>query len=187
MTPQSATCHGYRFPAAMILRAVWLCHFFNLGSCFTPRFARTCAKLGAKYCHARQRSPQTIGVVERFKDRVSSEVLGITISSHVQLKQLLRGFNAACNTGRQRVLNGKTIDQLVAERLKARRKTTGPQPEGRAGPAALIKAHPIVDAAKGVSQPGEASSGRRAMPIRICLLVGTGFGLPPPGAAGPVT
>jgi hypothetical protein len=93
------------------------------------------------------------GKVERFNGRVSSEVLSITIWSHVQLEQLLRGFNAAYNARRQRVLNGKTPDQLVAERLKARRKLVGAKPEGRAGPADIAKARLIVEAAKDVSQP----------------------------------
>jgi hypothetical protein len=92
-------------------------------------------------------------MVERFNGRVSSEVLSITIWSHVQLEQLLRGFNAAYNARRQRVLNGKTPDQLVAERLKARRKLAGAKPEGRAGPADIAKARLIVEAAKDVSQP----------------------------------
>ena len=35
------------------------------------------------------------GMVERFNGRVGSEVLSITIHSHAQLEQLLRGFNAA--------------------------------------------------------------------------------------------
>ena len=47
-------------------------------------------------------------------------MLAITIYSHRQLKQLLRGFNAAYNARRQRVLDGKTPDQVVAERLKAK-------------------------------------------------------------------
>ena len=36
----------------------------------------------------------------------------------IQLEQLLRGFNAAYNARRQRVLDGKTPNQVVAERLK---------------------------------------------------------------------
>ena len=35
------------------------------------------------------------GMVERFNGRIGSEVLGITIWSHRDLEQLLRGFNAA--------------------------------------------------------------------------------------------
>src|SRR5918998_5360991 len=123
------------------------------GSCFTPRFARVCAELGAEYRHTRPRSPQTNGMVERFNGRVSTEVLGITVWSHAQLERLLRGFNAAYNARRLRVLDGKTPDQVVAERLKARRKLARATPEGRAGPEDIAKARLIAEAAKEVSQP----------------------------------
>jgi hypothetical protein len=123
------------------------------GSCFTPRFAEACAELGAEYRHTKPRSPRTNGMVERFNGRVGSEVLGITIWSHRQLEQLLRGFNAAYNARRQRVLEGRTPDQVVAERLKARRKLARATPEGRAGPEDIAKARLIADAAKEVSQP----------------------------------
>jgi hypothetical protein len=69
-------------------------------------------------------------MVERFNGRVGSEVLGITIYSHQTLKQLRRGFNAADNARRQRVLEGKTPDQVVAERLTARRKLARGKPGG---------------------------------------------------------
>ena len=93
------------------------------------------------------------GMVERFNGRVGAEVLGITIHSHAQLKRLLRGFNAAYNARRQRVLDGKTPDQVVAERLKARRKLANPKPHGRAGPADIAEARAIAEAAKEVSRP----------------------------------
>src|SRR3712207_4362302 len=103
------------------------------GSCFTPRFARACAELGAEWRHTRPRSPQTNGMVERFNGRVGGEVLGITVWSHQQLERLLRGFNAVYNARRQRVLEGKPPEQVVAERLKARRKLPRGKPEiGRA-------------------------------------------------------
>src|ERR671932_248366 len=90
------------------------------GSCFTPAFAQACAELGARYRHTKPYTPQTNGMVERFNRRVSSEVLGITLYSHRDLEQLLRGFNAAYNARRQRVLTGKTPNQVVAEHLQAR-------------------------------------------------------------------
>jgi transposase InsO family protein len=123
------------------------------GSCFTPRFARTCAELGAEYRHTRPRSPQTNGMVERFNGRVSSEVLGITIWSHKDLEELLRGFNAAYNARRQRVLEGKTPDAVVAERLRKRRTLARGKPQGRAGPDDIAKARLIAEAAKEVSRP----------------------------------
>jgi transposase InsO family protein len=123
------------------------------GSCFTPRFAKVCAELGAQYRHTRPRSPHTNGLAERFNGRVGSEVLGVTIWSHAQLEQLLRGFNAAYNARRQRVLDGRTPDEVVAERLKARRKLANAMPHGRAGPDDIAKARLIAEAAKEVSRP----------------------------------
>jgi transposase InsO family protein len=123
------------------------------GSCFTPAFAKACAELGAEYRHTRPYSPHTNGMVERFNGRVGSEVLGITIWSHQDLEQLLRGFNAAYNARRQRVLDGRTPDQLVAERLKLRRRLARGKPEGRAGPADIARARRIAEAAKEISQP----------------------------------
>src|SRR3954453_7779879 len=78
------------------------------GSCFTQAFAKACAELGADYRHTKPRTPQTNGMVERFNGRIGSEVLAITVYSHQQLEQLLRGFNAAYNARRQRVLEAKT-------------------------------------------------------------------------------
>ena len=97
--------------------------------------------------------PWANGIVESFHGRVSSEVLGITIYSHRDLEQLLRGFNAAYNARRQRVLDGKTPDQIVAERLKARCQLASAKSCGRAGPNDISKARLIVEAAKEVSQP----------------------------------
>jgi hypothetical protein len=94
-------------------------------------------------------------MVERFNGRIGSEVLGITIYSHHELEQLLRGFNAAYNARRQRVLNGRTPDQIVAERLQEKPglATSQTKPHGRAGPDDIIKARLIAEAAKEVSQP----------------------------------
>jgi transposase InsO family protein len=123
------------------------------GSCFTPAFARARAALGAEYRHTKPCSPHTNGMVERFNGRVGSEVLGIAIPFHQDLEQLLRGFNAAYNARRQRALDGKTPDQVVAERLKARRKLANPKPHGRAGPDDVASARLVAEAAKEVSQP----------------------------------
>jgi transposase InsO family protein len=123
------------------------------GSCFTPAFAKACAELGAEYRHTRPRTPQTNGVGERFNGRAGSEVLGITLYSHAQLAQLLRGFNAAYNARRQRGLDGKAPNQVVAERLKARRKLANPKPQGRAGPEDIARTRLIAEAAREVSQP----------------------------------
>jgi transposase InsO family protein len=123
------------------------------GSCFTPAFAQACAELGAKYRHTKPYTPQTNGMVERFNRRLSSEVLGIAIYSHRDLEQLLRGFNAAYNARRQRVLDGKTPNQVVAERLKDCRQFSPAKTHGRAGPDDIVKARLIAESAKEVSQP----------------------------------
>src|SRR4051812_33108924 len=98
-------------------------------------------------------------MVERFNRRISSEVLGITIYSHRDLEQLLRGFNAAYNARRQRVLDGKAPNQVVAERLKARRQFVNTKTHGRAGPDDIVKACLIAEAAKEVSQPDNLETG----------------------------
>src|SRR3712207_5626900 len=93
------------------------------------------------------------GMVERSNGRAGSEVPSITAHSHRDLERLLRGFDAAYNARRRRVLAGKTPDQVVAERLKARRKLANPRPHGWAGPDDIAKARLIAEAAKEVSQP----------------------------------
>ena len=104
------------------------------GSYFTPAFANACTALGAEYRHTRRYTPQTDGMAERFNGRIGSEALGITIYSHRDLEQLLRGFNAAYNARRQRVLGGTTPDQAAAEQLNANRKLASAKPHGRAAP-----------------------------------------------------
>ena len=123
------------------------------GSCFTQAFAKVCAELGAAYRHIKPRTPQTNGMVERFNGRIGSEVLAITVYSHEQLAPLLRGFNAAYNARRQRVLAGQTPAQLVAERLTAKPALAKAKPSGQAGPCDITKARLIAENAKEVSQP----------------------------------
>ena len=142
------------------------------GSCFTPAFAKACAGLGAQYRHTKPRTPQTNGMVERFNGRISSEVLGeagqrfrqamlggmarrgINIYSDRALEQLRRAYNAR----RQRVLDGKTPDQIVAERLKAMHTPAKAKSHGRAGPCDTTKARLISEAAKEVSQTDISAS-----------------------------
>ena len=57
-------------------------------------------------------------MAERFNGRVQREVLGITVASHRDLERLLVGFNSAYNARRQRVLDGRSPEQVVRERLE---------------------------------------------------------------------
>src|SRR5512144_1153420 len=57
-------------------------------------------------------------LAECFNGRVQREVLGITVASHRDLERLLEGFNSAYNARRQRVLNGRSPEMVVRERLE---------------------------------------------------------------------
>jgi transposase InsO family protein len=151
MTTRSAIAFLREAAAALPFRITHV--LTDNGSCFTPDFEKACAALGAQYRHTRPYTPQTNGMVERFNGRVESEVLGITIYSHRDLEQLLRGFNAAYNARRQRVLDSRTPNQVVAARLAAKPKLRKAKPFGQAGPDDITKARIIVEAAKEVSQP----------------------------------
>jgi len=83
---------------------------------------------------------------------VQREVLGITIYSHRDLETLLKGFNRAYNTRRQRVLKGASPEQVVQRRLAAEPKLANRRfkpPDSDALPPALQ----VVARAKEVSHP----------------------------------
>jgi transposase InsO family protein len=123
------------------------------GSCFTADgFEAACRKLKVEHRKTKPYTPQTNGLVERFNGRVQREVLGITISSHRDLETLLKGFNQAYNRRRQRVLKGRSPDEVVRSRLAAEpklanRRATPPDPH------ALPDALRVVAHAKEVSRP----------------------------------
>ena len=90
------------------------------GSCFTADgFEHACRQLKVEHRKTKPYTPQTNGLVERFNGRVQREVLGITIYSHRDLETLLKGFNQAYNRRRQRVLKGRSPEQVVQRRLAA--------------------------------------------------------------------
>src|SRR5215217_4611423 len=90
------------------------------GSCFTADdFERACQTLGVIHRKTRPYTPRTNGMVERFNGRIQREVLGITIHSHRDLDTLLRGFNQAYNARRQRVLKGRSPNEVMRRRLEA--------------------------------------------------------------------
>jgi transposase len=109
-------------------------------------------KLRVQHRTTKPYTPQTNGLVERFNGRVQREVLGITISSHRDLETLLKGFNQAYNRRRQRVLKGRTPDEVVRSRLVAEPRLANRRykpPDSDALPQALQ----VVAHAKEVSHP----------------------------------
>ena len=112
-----------------------------------------CAELGTQYRHTKLRTPQTNGLVAALQRPYRLRSAGHHHLPIRQLEQLLRGFNAAYNARRQRVLEGRTAKQWFAERLTAKPALAKDRPTGRAGPCDLTKARLIAENAKEVSQP----------------------------------
>ena len=123
------------------------------GSCFTAdAFETACERHGVQHRKTRPYTPKTNGMVERFNGRVQREVLGITLYSHEDLETLLSGFNRAYNGRRQRVLNGRSPDTVLRERLKEKPELAKPVTKPP-DPDALPKALKVIAAAKEVSHP----------------------------------
>jgi transposase InsO family protein len=123
------------------------------GSCFTAdAFEAACERHGVQHRKTRPYTPKTNGMVERFNGRVQREVLGITLYSHSDLEIVLRGFNAAYNGRRQRVLKGLSPEMVLRQRLEA--DPTLAKPAYKPPSPSLIKrALRIVADAREVSQP----------------------------------
>ena len=124
------------------------------GSCFTAEgFEKACRELGVEHRKTRPHTPRTNGVVERSNGRVQREVLGITVASHRDLERLLAGFNSAYNARSQRVLGGRSPEQVVRERLAQHGQLANPGYRPPPDPCVLPKALLVVERAKDVSQP----------------------------------
>jgi transposase len=124
------------------------------GSCFTAEgFEKLCRELGVEHRKTRPYTPRTNGMVERFNGRVQREVLGITVAGHRDLERLLAGFNAAYNARRQRVLDGRSPDEVVRERLGRDEGLANPGHRPPADPCVLPRAMLVIERAKDVSQP----------------------------------
>src|SRR4051794_25170333 len=124
------------------------------GSCFTADgFEKRCRELGVEHRETRPYTPRTNGMVERFNGRVQREVLGITVASHRDLERLLAGFNSAYNARRQRVLDGRSPDELVRERLAQGEGLVNPGYPPPSDPCVLPRAMLVIERAKEVSQP----------------------------------
>ena len=74
-------------------------------------------------------------------------------SSHRDLERLLAGFNGAYNARHQRVLDGRSPEEVVRERLAQDKRLTNPSYHPPADPCVLPRALLVVEAAKEVSQP----------------------------------
>ena len=124
------------------------------GSCFTAEgFEAACRRLGLEHRKTRPYTPRTNGMAERFNGRVQREVLGITVASHRDLERLLAGFNAAYNARRQRVLDGRSPEEVVRERLARDRSLANRGYHPPPDPCVLPKAMLVVERAKDVSHP----------------------------------
>ena len=124
------------------------------GSCFTAEgFEKRCRDLGIEHRKTRPYTPRTNGMVERFNGRVQREVLGITVAGHRDLERLLAGFNQAYNARRQRVLDGRSPEEVVRERLAQDWGLTNPGYRPPSDPCVLPEAMLVVGRAKDVSQP----------------------------------
>ena len=116
MTAPSATAFLREAAAAFPFR---LTHVLtDRGPCFTTgAFAKACSALGAQHRLTKPYTPQTNGMAERFNGRIAREVLTITVGSHRDLERLLKGYNQAYNARPQRVLKGRSPDEIVRGRL----------------------------------------------------------------------
>jgi hypothetical protein len=92
-------------------------------------------------------------MAERFNGRVQREVLGITVTSHRDLERLLVGFSSAYNARLQRVLDGRSPDEVVRERLARDEGLAIPAYRPPPDPCVLLKALLIAEHAKDVLRP----------------------------------
>jgi transposase InsO family protein len=124
------------------------------GSCSTAEgFEGRCRELGVEHRETRPYTPRTNGMVERFNGRVQREVLGITAAGHRDLERLLEGFSSAYNARRQRVLDGRSPDELVRERLAQGEGLANPGYRPPSDPCVLPRAMLVIERAKDVSHP----------------------------------
>jgi transposase InsO family protein len=130
------------------------------GSCFTAEgFEKLCRGLGVEHRRTRPYTPRTNGTAERFNGRVQREVLGVTVAGHRDLERLLVGFSSAYNARRQRVLGGRSPEQVVRERLARDQGLANPGYHPPPDPCVLPKALLVVERAKDVSQPDSYTCG----------------------------
>jgi hypothetical protein len=119
---------------------------------------------GIEHRKTRPYSPQSSGRVERFNERIGREMLTITVGGHRDLEHLLRGYDQAYDARRQRVLHGRSPEDVVRRRLRANPDVANPHcqpPHPDVMPNALL----AVERATSLPQPDEYR-----VPGRNCLL-----------------
>ena len=151
MTARSATVFLRQAAAAFPFR---LTHVLtDRGSCFTTgAFSKACTALGAQHRMTRPYTPQTNGMAERFNGRVEQEVLTIPVGSHRDLERLLKGYNQAYNARPQRVLKGRSPDEVVRTRL-AEAPELANADRKPIDPGIMAEAMIAVENAKNLSRP----------------------------------
>jgi transposase InsO family protein len=150
-TERSALAFVDEAVAALPFRIRYL--LTDRGSCFTPdAFAARCLMLGIEHRRTRPYSPQTNGMVERFNARIGQEVLTIAIGGHRDLEHLLLGYSQAYNGRRQRVLHGRSPEDVVRRRLRVKPDLATPH-HAHPDPAIIPNAMLAVERAKDLSQP----------------------------------
>ncbi len=123
------------------------------GSCFTADgFEKACREHGVEHRKTRPYTPRTNGMAERFNGRIEREVLTITVGSHRDLEHLLKGYNQAYNARPQRVLKGKSPNEIVQARLAEEAKLANPRHKPP-DPGVMAEAMRTVQSAKEVSRP----------------------------------
>ncbi len=124
------------------------------GSCSTAEgVENACREHGVEHRMTRPYTPRTNRMAERFNGRVQREVLGITVAGHGDLERLLAGFNAAYNARRQRVLGGRSPEEVVREGLARDPSIANPAHRPPPDPCVLPRAMLVVERAKDVSHP----------------------------------
>ena len=112
---------------------------------------------------ARPYTHKTSDMIERSNGRVQRQALGITLYSHSDLKIVLRGFNAAYNSRRQRVLNGLSPEIVLRQRLEAEPALANPtdKPPNR---ISIKRALQVVAHPKEISHPDSKVPKKRVLP-----------------------
>ena len=96
------------------------------------------------------------------------EVLGITTAGHRDLERLLVGFASAYNARRQRVLDGRSPDEVVRERLARGRGHANPGYRPPSDPCVVPKALLVIERANDVSQPDSSADRRTRRAAASC-------------------